>query len=236
MILNALIALVFVLAPSHIGFTASSSNDATKERILELAEATISKHLDTDVVRINVKARWIPGSVLASEPNDVLSVSLSGNIEKHTRFTVNYQTRSGAQSAHIQLLIDTQQLIPVALRRIKSGENVDASDFELQWTEVELGRDRFVEQLDELEGKSIRRTILAGQPVKAHEVSSPLLVKAGEPVYMNYSDGTISLALQCEARNNGSAGEEIQIYCRETRKKYTTKILAAGEVKWLRTN
>lgn len=234
MIFNALIALVFVFASS---ITAEGfGNDATKERILELAEATISKHLDEDVVRFDLKARWIPGSVLASEPNDVLSVSLDGSIQKYTRFTVNYSSRAGTQSADIQLLVETQKLIPVALRRIKSGENVHTTDFELQWTPVELGRDRFIEQLDELEGKSIRRTILAGQPVRAHEVSSPLLVRAGEPVYMNYSDGTISLALQCEARNNGSAGEEIQIYCRETRKKYTTKIIAAGEVKWLRTN
>ena len=31
-------------------------------------------------------------------------------------------------------------------------------------------------------------------------------------------------------------GEEIQIYCQETRKKYTTKIIRAGEVQWLRTH
>ncbi|MBO6537131.1 MAG: flagellar basal body P-ring formation protein FlgA [Balneolaceae bacterium] len=234
MIFNALIALVFMFVPTSTGNTAG--DDATKERILELAEATISKHLDEEVVRFDVKARWIPGSVLASEPNDVLSVSLNGSIQKYTRFTVNYSTRAGTQSADIQLLVETQQLIPVALRRIKSGENVSTADFELQWTPVELGKDRFVENLDELNGKSIRRTLLAGRPVRAHEVSSPVLVKAGEPVYMHYSDGTIALTLQCESRNNGSAGEEIQIYCQETRKKYTTKIIAAGEVKWLRTN
>ncbi len=230
MIFNALIALVLLFS------TSVSGDETTKQRILELAEATISKHLDEAVVRFEVKARWIPGSVLASEPNDVLSVSLAGNIQKYTLFKVNYSSRAGTQTVDIQLMIETQQLIPVALHRIKNGENVHASDFELQWTPVELGRDRFVEKLNELDGKSIRRTILAGQPVRAHEVSNPLLVKAGEPVNMHFSDGTIALALQCEARNNGSAGEEIQIYCRETRKKYTTKILAAGEVQWLRTN
>lgn len=231
MSINAFIALFFV-----IGSSSSTIEEATKSRILELAGSDLEQHLNADEYQFDLVARWIPGSLLLVGPENIHSVKVSGNVEQYTRFVVTYQTRAGRQSAEIQLKVEAEQFVAVALDRIKSNEAISISDFELRWVPVKLGRDRFVSSLSKLQNKSIRRSLLPGQPVRAHEISSPILVIPGQQITMIYKAGAIELGLDCESRQSGSADEDIQIYCQETRKKYTAKILGTGAVQWLRTH
>lgn len=231
MIANAFISLFLILAWSHEG-----PEEATKSKILELATVSLEQHLDASEYRFELEARWIPGSLLQSNPEQIFSVSVDGNIEEYTRFKVHHQTRRGRQVSNIQLKIKAEQLVPVAIDRIQSNTMLSLADFDLRWTNVRLGKDRYVAALTELNGKSIRRNILPGQPVLVHEISNPILVSPGDEIRMRYEAGTITLALNCESRQSGAAGEEIQIYCSETRKKYTVEIISTGEVQWLRTH
>ena len=225
----SLIFAVLLMAPS-------STEEATKARVLELASASLEQHLDANAYQFELSARWIPSSLLQVGPDNILSVSISGNIEEYTRFDVIHQTRAGRKTSQIQLQVDADQLVVVAISRVQSNETINPDQFELQWKSVRLGRDRFITDISELKGKSIRRNLLPGQPVREHEISSPILVTPGQEVALIFSQGSIQLGLSCESRQSGSEGEEVQIYCQETRKKYTAKVIGAGEVQWLRTN
>ncbi len=213
-----------------------NKEEATKAKVLQLASASLEQHLDVNTYQFELTARWIPGSLLQVGPENIHSVSLSGNIGEYTRFDVIHQTRAGRKTSEIQLKIEAEQLVVVAIDRVRSGEQLDLHNFELQWKPVRLGRDRFVTNIDELKGKSIRRNLSHGQTIRVHEISSPILVAPGQEVAMVFSQGSIQLGLNCESRQSGSEGEEVQIYCHETRKKYTAKVIGAGEVQWLRTN
>ncbi len=232
MIISAFISLVISL----LLMSPSSNEDATKAKVLELAATSLEQHLDMNAFQYELSPRWIPRSLLLLGPESIESVSVLGNVEQYTRFNVIHKTRVGRKSTEIQLRIDAEQLVAVALERIKSRDHLSSNQFDLQWRSVKLGRDRFVTDIAFLEGKSIRRSLLAGQPVRVHEISSPVLVSPGDEISMIFDNGTIQLGLNCESRQSGSVGEEVQIYCQQTRKKYTAKVIGTGEVQWLRTN
>lgn len=229
-------SVFIVLLLTLFSFDLGEKDEATKSRILELAALNLEQHLDMNTYRFELEAKWIPGSLLESSPDRIISVKIEGNIEEYTRFTVIHRTQSGREANVIQLKIDAEQLVPVALTRLTSNTDLNVSDFDLRWTPVRIGKDRFVEDLVSLQGKSIRRSLQPGEPVRQHEISDPIIISAGDNIYMNYTAGTISLSLNCESRQSGALGDEIQIYCIETRKKYTAKIISSGEVQWLRTN
>lgn len=213
-----------------------TTEEATKAKVLELATSSLEQHLDMNVYQIEVVARWIPNSLLKAGPENILSVTVSGNIEEHTKFNVLHITRAGRKTSEIQLRLKTEQYVTVAKDRIRSNTPLNIELFEYQWRAVKLGKDRFITNIEELNGKTSKRTLLPGQPIRSNEISSVTLITPGEEVAMIFSKGTIQLGLHCESRQSGGEGEEIQIYCQETRKKYTAKILRAGEVQWLRTH
>ena len=231
MTVSAFISLIVAL----LLMNPSSKEEATKTKVLELAAASLEQHLDVNVYQYELNPRWIPASLLQVGPENIHSVSISGSIEEYTRFDVIHQTRTGRKSSQIQLHVDADQLVVVAIERISSSEAIEINQFEMQWKPVRLGRDRFISDLTDLEGKSIRRNLLPGQPIRENEISSPILVSPGQEVAMIFSQGSIQLELNCESRQSGSKGEQVQIYCQETRKKYTTIVIGAGEVQWLRT-
>ena len=101
MTINAFIALFFV-----IGSLNNSVEEETKSRILELASSDLEQHLDVSEYQFDLIPRWIPGSLLEAEPENIHSVKVSGNVEQYTRFVVHYQTRAGRQSAEIQLKVE----------------------------------------------------------------------------------------------------------------------------------
>jgi flagella basal body P-ring formation protein FlgA len=214
----------------------SIKEEATKAKVLELAAASLEQRLDVNAYQFELTARWIPNSLLQVGPENIQSVSISGNIEEYTRFNVIHQTRAGRKTSEIQLRVEADQLVVVAIDRVRNSELLQADQFELQWKPVRLGRDRFITEIDEIDGKSIRRNLSPGQPIRVHEISSPILVIPGQEVAMIFSQGAVQLGLNCESRQSGSVGEEVQIYCEQIRKKYTAKVIGAGEVQWLRTN
>jgi len=214
----------------------SSTDEATKSKVLNLALVSLEQQMDMNTYQVELEPRWIPNSLLKVGPENIVSVSVLGNVEEFTRFSVTHLTGTGQKSTEIQLRLKAKQLVAVALDRIKTDVILTTDKFELQWRAVKLGKDRFISEISELQGKSIRRSLLPGQPVRKHEISNPILVIPGGQVNMLFTSGTIELGLNCESRQSGSIEEEILIYCQETRKKYTAKVKGSGEVQWLRTH
>ena len=85
-----------------------------------------------------------------------------------------------------------------------------------------------------INGKTSKRTLLPGQPIRSNEISSVTLITPGEEVAMIFSKGTIQLGFIANQDKAGE-GERLNLLPRN-KKKITAKILRAGEVQWLRTH
>lgn len=221
---------------STAGQAYSIANDETKQFIIEKAQESIESKYDTEEYRFTLSARWIPGSLLKTRPENVRSVKLKGAVEQYTKFEVQYQYGNKTERAEIQLKVEAEIKLPVPNHRMSSGETIKAEDLSSRWVSVRMGRDAPVQQQQMLIGKTLRRTVNAGQPIEKSEISSPLLVEAGEDVDLIFTEFGIQIVLTCEARQNGAIHEEIQIYCKETRNKYLGKVNGPGEALWQKTH
>lgn len=212
--------------------TRGSGSD-TRKVIMNKALETLTKQFGTDRYRFHLAARWIPRRLLSLEPDDIQAVELQGGVERYTNFEVVYGNQG--RRARIQLAINTEQQLPVPKRRIQSGRVIEAEDLSMRWVSVAPDRGPFVRSIDELQGKTLRQTLAAGQPVRQTEVGGKYIIRAGDAVKMIFKQGGVQVQLAGEARQDGAKGEEIRIYSRETRKKYLGKILGPGVVQWQKT-
>jgi len=211
------------------------SESNTREVILEKALEALYARYDRDEYRFGVSARWIPGSLLEVAPAKIKSVELDDVVKKHTGFEVMYVSGNRYQKADIQLSVNIERKLPAALRRIPSGEVIKAEDLTLQWILLTRRNGQLETEMENLVGKTTRRTLLPGQPVRRNEISEQYLVEAGDSIQMIFDESGIRVVLTAEARQGGVKGDKIEIYSNETRKKYLGKVISPGVVKWQKT-
>lgn len=211
------------------------TSDNTQEVIIEMAKEQLMANYDAEYYRFELSARWIPSNLLQINPTNIERVELQGTLLQYSNFVVAYKNSSQTHTQEIQLKVDVKQKLPVANHRLISGEILEASDFDWRWVPIVVGREHPVKDIENLAGKTLRKTLLAGEPVFSSAISSPFLVTAGENVEMIYEEHGIKIVMGCEARQNGSKGEDIKIYCKETRKNYLGQIESPGVVQWQKT-
>ncbi len=229
----------FILILTYLIIPAQPAEDFTsigaEEVIVDMARQAIQDNYELQEFRFQITPRWIPGSLRELSPQNIKSVKPRGPVQKYTNFEVVHQERGGWQTTEVQLKVEAQQRVPVLTQRKISGAVIEAGDLNWKWVAVDLGRDSPVADPQKLEGKTLRRTLNAGQYIGRDYISTSYMVEAGENVGMIYRQNGLQIVLECESRQDGAQGDEIQIYCKETRKKYTGKITGPGEVEWLKT-
>lgn len=204
----------------------------TREVIIRKALESINQSHDPETYRFSVTPRWIPGSLEKVDAAKITSVEPEGNVERYTNFTVTYRDRGQTQKQNVQLMVETERMLPVANERIMSGDVLEETSLELRWVSVPYDRGQLVEQIDEIEGKTLRRTLSDGQPIRYADISSEYLVEAGDTVEMIYEQNGLRIVIEGEARQSGAQDDEITIYNKETRKRYLGKISSPGVVLW----
>lgn len=205
------------------------------DKISEMALDELKNRSDPDTYRFGVTPRWIPGSLAGAPAEDLISVTLAGNIERFTVFDVAYRERGAEQHVQVQMAVDIDRYMPVAGRRIMNGETLHSSDITMSWISVPYDRGQLVTAADFLTGKTIRRTLSVGQPFRYADVSSELIIEAGETVRLIFEEYGVQIELTVEARQSGAQDEEIHFYSHETRKRYSGRVVGPGVALWTKT-
>lgn len=204
--------------------------------ILQKAAAAIEETYGAENMRVNLSTRWIPGSLRTQSAENITSVQPLGALKKYTRFQVSYLDDGWPEKAEVQLQVKMQVKVPLLTQRKQRGEEIAPSDLSMNWVSIDLNRDQPVKNKEALIGKTLRNSLNAGDFIQPGQIGSSFMVNAGEAVQMIFQQGALQIVLSCESRQDGAEGEEIQVFCKETRQKYLTKILSTGEVQWLQTN
>lgn len=207
----------------------------TRKQILDLALNALQKMHDSDRYRFSVSARWIPGSLLQVNPEDIESVLPNSDVDRYTRFEVTAGSGQNRTVTEVQLAVEIERFIPVTVRRVLNGEVLRKEDLQKRWVSSARNGDRLVQNLEELNGKTVRRNLAEGQPVRQVDVSSDRVVEAGDPVTLIFEDQGIRIELTGEAREAGAENDEIRIYSNETRRRYLGRIKGPGVAIWKRT-
>lgn len=211
------------------------SRNETKEVILRKALESLREEFNPAEYRFSLKPRWIPGSLLKVDAESIVSVVREGSVERYTNFEVTFQENNQYQKSQIQLAVNPERKLPVASRRILNGEVIKPDDLDLQWVSVPYDRGQLVSDEAVLEGKTLRRTLAAGQPVRHADVGREYLIEAGDEVQLIFEEKGIRIEITGVARQSGVQYDEINIYSDETRRRYLGRIIGPGVATWKST-
>ena len=214
---------------------AAKGENGAVDRILEAAQTALEERHDPDRYRFATDPRWIPRS-LASEPaSSVREVSLEGSVGRYTSFSVAYSSGGRNRTADIQLKVTMEKKLPVTSERVTSGTVISDDHLEYRWVEIGRWRGQLVSEADELPGKTLRRTLAMGEPVRRADITTEYLVEAGESVTLVFINSGTRIDLSATARQSGALNEDIRLYSEETRRTYLGTVSGNGEVIWKRT-
>lgn len=241
-LLLLIISLAFSSA-GEVNFPADEStvelcwqDDTTaKEVILTKAKEVLNERYDPSKYRFSLSARWIPRDLLDADPKQIRSVGLKGMVRRYTNFEIILRNGKRSRKMEIQLAVKIERKLPVLVRRMEQGTVIDSDDLTTQWVPLLRMESELIEDVTMLSGKTLRRTVLSGQPLKKDFVTGAYLIKAGDQVKLVFEKQGMRIALNGRARQSGALNEEVTIYSKETRKKYRGRITAPGVVKWLNT-
>lgn len=119
--------------------------------------------------------------------------------------------------------------VAVATRAIARGAVLSADDFTLRDTTAR----GFVSPLDSnvvAAGWVTRRSIAAGEILRAPAVEAPAVVTANSPVQVEFADKNVMLTIRGVAARNGAVGERVPVRT-EHGKRIEATVVAPGRVK-----
>lgn len=207
----------------------------TKSYILEQARKQLAKRLPGDNYRYQIQARWIPSRLLRQSPDQITGLQLRGEIRRYTNFEVTYLRRGDRRQIEIQIKVEVEQNIPVVIKRLRKGSALSEENLAKQWVSITKNRGTYITSTDKLIGKTLRRTLLSGQPVPRSYISRDLIIRAGDEVKVVIEQNGVQVQVTGEAREDGAKGERIKVYSNETRRKYEGKIIRPGVIQWKNT-
>jgi len=207
----------------------------TQKRVLELATIALNEQYDTDLYRFELKARWIPKSILDLAPGRIETVKPTERIDRYTTFEVRYHMNDRVEASQIQLVIEIEKKLPVANQRIPSGETIKEEMLGELWVPVSTNRGQLVENSGELIGYKVRRTLAPGQPVRHAEVSKGFLIESGETVRLIFDETGVRIEIEVIAQSSGEQDEEIIFFSEETKNRYLGRITGQGVAIWRKT-
>jgi flagella basal body P-ring formation protein FlgA len=216
------------------GSTLAEADD-TKTLIIKQARQQLENRFASGKYRFDLQPRWIPSRLLKRSPQQIIGTQLQGAVRRYTNFKVVYQQQGNRKSAEIQLKVKVKQKLPVVVSRVERGKKLTTNKLTIQWVTLSQNQGTYITDLEKLKGKTLRRTLLSGQPVRKSYVSRDLIVKAGDEVKVVINKMGIQVQVTGSARENGAKGDRIKVYSNETRKKYVGEIIRPGVIQWKST-
>lgn len=211
------------------------ATSGAEETILAKAREALQQQEAEEHTRFKLEARWIPGSLRTLSKDHILSVQPAGPIQKYSSFEVIYTEHGQRNRAEVSLHVIAEKRIPVLTGRMERGEMITEEDLTWRWITIDLNREAPISEFEKMIGKTLRKTLNAGQFITADDIGRAFLIEAGDDISMIFRENGLEISLGCEARQDGALKEEIQVYCKETRKKYLARIKGPGETAWLKT-
>jgi flagella basal body P-ring formation protein FlgA len=115
--------------------------------------------------------------------------------------------------------------------RIPYGAALNTQDVETVHGELPDLRIDYFESLDEVEGKTARRTLSAGDPLTRDVLASPYLVRSGETVRLRLEREGVALAAMVRAEQHGTLGQVIRVRNLDFGRPLKARVVARGEVR-----
>lgn len=120
--------------------------------------------------------------------------------------------------------------VPIVTRQLGHSDVIEAKDLSTKsFPERQLRKDTVTDP-KQLIGQSPRTMITPDRPIRTTEISSPVLIKKGEPVQMIYSNPYMSLKATGTALQDGARGDLIRVKNDKSEKAVSGRVTGSGTV------
>ena len=119
--------------------------------------------------------------------------------------------------------------VPVLARAVERGEILSPADFEPQPRAP--GAAIGVLPVEGASGRELIRNMPAGAVIRAGDVTSPRLVRRGEPVTINLRADGLVIATAGRAMTSGGRGDLVRVVATATNRTFDTVVEKAGAVR-----
>ncbi|HEX3499863.1 MAG TPA: flagellar basal body P-ring formation chaperone FlgA [Stellaceae bacterium] len=101
--------------------------------------------------------------------------------------------------------------MPVLTRLVAPGETIAAQDIETITLPADRLNQSFVVGAADLVGKTPRRSIRPGEPIRPSDVQTPVVIRRGELVTVVFQSAALLLTAQAKALEDGTQGQAIRV-------------------------
>jgi len=166
-------------------------------------------------------------------PADALSIEVVGlQAMQPGHFGVDYRSRAGSGEVRFQMkaLADEWRIIPTAVKPLKRGEIITASDVRLSRVNGTSMLPDSVEQIGDIVGRILLRDVGQGEMFSAKAVQIPAVIESGSRVTMIYRKGRLEATARGVALEDGADDQEINVRNESSKKVLRARVREKGVV------
>ncbi|MFK8068482.1 MAG: flagellar basal body P-ring formation chaperone FlgA [Gammaproteobacteria bacterium] len=211
---RAFIILLAGLMPTLASPTANSTEYQSLDSLKSAAkEFVLGQYIN---VSNEKKIEIIPGRldprlrlVRCKEPLETSKTSNSGN---RGRYTVNIKC-SGVKPWALFVPVQVKEFknIVVLSNSLPRNTSLSQSDLRVEQHDINRLNSGYFSNLDDVVGKTLKRSLGAGLVITPTYVESSMLIKRGQQVTLLAQTGGITVKMAGKAMSNGIVGERIKV-------------------------
>jgi flagella basal body P-ring formation protein FlgA len=160
--------------------------------------------LDNADLRLLVPAGATPAILIDALTFDARSGRLSAYV---TASAGDVTTDRLRVTGRVRRMLD----MPVLTRLVAPGETIAAQDVETITLPADRLNQSFVVGAADLIGKTPKRTIRPGEPIRPTDVQTPIVIRRGELVTVVLQSAALLLTAQAKALEDGTQGQAIRV-------------------------
>jgi flagella basal body P-ring formation protein FlgA len=120
--------------------------------------------------------------------------------------------------------------VPVLTRNVAPGEAIAAGDIQTVSLRAERLNQNYVGNVSDLIGRTPKRSIRPGEPVRPSDIQVPLVVHRNDLVTVTLQSATIMLTAQATALEDGAVGQAIRVNNTRSKKTLDATVTGPGNV------
>jgi flagellar basal body P-ring formation protein FlgA len=179
--------------------------------------------LDNGDLRLFVPAGPPPAVAIDSLTFDPRSGRLTAYVTASADEVASERVRI---TGRVRRMID----MPVLTRLIAPGETIAAGDVETIAMPADHLNQSFVAAAAELIGKTPKRSLRPGEPIRPSDIQTPILIRKGELVTVVLQSPALLLTAQAKALEDGAQGQAIRVSNTRSGKTLDATVSAPGTV------
>lgn len=129
---------------------------------------------------------------------------------------------------------EVEEPVVVPRRVIRAGDTIRTEDLEVKSLPIGGGFERYALTMDELVGRTARRTLLAGRPVASRLVERPAAVERGASVTVRVHVGPMVVTMDGEAMEAGAVGESVKVLNPSSKRVLSGRVVDHGTIEVMR--